>query len=86
MIAGSRVRIDNPVEACRDWVATKSAAIEIRPSRPEARFLSVIVVPDAAPSLRIVDPGKDTAFRGAEGTDRDHHRRAATISACRRWR
>ena len=63
VIAGSRVRIDTARGTFREWVATVSEGVEVRPDPDaQARFLSVIVVPDAAPSLRIVAPGKDTAF------------------------
>ena len=52
----------------RDWVAESSEGIEIRPDpNAEARFLSVIVVADAPPSLRVVTPGKDRAFATAVG-------------------
>ncbi len=68
VIAGSRVRIDTPRGTHREWVATVSEGIEVR-SDPaaDARFLSVIVVADAAPSLRVVAPGKDTAFATPAG-------------------
>ena len=70
MIAGSRVRIDTAGAGrrFREWVATVSEGIEVR-SDPgaEPRFLSVIVVPDAPPSLRVVSPGKDTAFATPTG-------------------
>ena len=73
VIAGSRVRIDTQArqgsdgqavgQAFREWVAAVSEGIEVRSVQgAESRFLSVIVVPDAAPSLRVVSPGKDTAF------------------------
>ena len=63
VIAGSRVRIDTQRGTFREWVASVSEGIEIRTAPDaEARFLSVIVVADAAPSLRVVSPGKDTAF------------------------
>ena len=73
VIAGSRVRIDThrregfggqaAVQAFREWVAAASEGIEVRPTPgADPRFLSVIVVPDAPPSLRVVSPGKDTAF------------------------
>ena len=49
-------------------MATVSEGVEIRTDPvAEARFLSVIVVPDAAPSLRVVAPGKDTAFATPSG-------------------
>ena len=65
VIAGSRVQIP---AARRDWIATESAAIEIATGdASESRFLSVIVVPDLPPSLRIVTPGKDTAFSVPKG-------------------
>jgi hypothetical protein len=68
VIAGSRIQIDSAGALLRDWLATESAAIEIR-SNPNAqpRFLSIIVVADAPPLLRIVTPGKDTAFATPSG-------------------
>jgi len=65
VLAGSRVQI--PIVR-RDWVATESAALEIGTGgASEPRFLSVIVVPDLPPSVRIVAPGKDTAFAEPKG-------------------
>jgi len=69
VIAGSRVRIEAGQATIRDWVASSSEGIEIRPDQQTApRFLSVIVVPDAPPQLRIVAPGKDLAMVEATGT------------------
>jgi len=63
VISGSRVRIDTARGTFREWVATVSEGVEIRTdSAADARFLSVIVMPDTAPLLRVVSPGKDTAF------------------------
>jgi hypothetical protein len=63
VIAGSRVRVESGRATLNDWVATRSEGLELRaPGSSAARFLSVIVVPDAPPLLRIVAPGKDTAF------------------------
>jgi hypothetical protein len=68
VIAGSRIQIDSGGEPLRNWIAAESAAIEIRShANAQPRFLSVIVVPDAAPMLRIVTPGKDTAFAAPSG-------------------
>ncbi len=65
VIAGSRVQI--PIVG-RDWIATESAAIEIAiGGATDRRFLSLIVVPDLPPSIRIVTPGKDTAFAEPKG-------------------
>jgi hypothetical protein len=65
VIAGTRIRVP---AANRDWIATESAALEfaIEPGAPP-RFLSVIVVPDLPPSIRVVAPGKDTAFAEPTG-------------------
>jgi hypothetical protein len=65
VMAGSRIHI--PL-ANRDWIATESAAIEVAtgPGTPP-RFLSVIVVPDFPPSIRVMTPGKDTAFAESKG-------------------
>lgn len=69
VIAGSRVRIEASHTTLREWIATASEGIEIRPD-PNAppRFLSVIVLPDAPPQLRIVEPGKDLAIATPTGT------------------
>ena len=68
VIAGSRIRIDTARGTLREWVAAASEGIEIRPDpSAEPRFLSVIVVPDASPSLRVLAPGRDTAFATAAG-------------------
>jgi hypothetical protein len=65
VMAGSRIQI---AVANRDWVATESAAIEITTGpNTQPRFLSVIVVPDFPPSIRVVTPGKDTAFAEPKG-------------------
>ncbi len=68
VVAGSRVRIDTARGPLREWVAAASEGIEVRPDPDgEPRFLSVIVVPDAPPSIRVVTPGKDTAFAAPVG-------------------
>jgi hypothetical protein len=65
VLAGSRVQI---AAINRDWIAKQSEAIEVRTSpEAEARFLSVAVVPDLSPTIRIVTPGKDSAFAQPAG-------------------
>ncbi len=65
VLAGSRVQI---AAIGRDWTATESAAIEIPVgSGGDTRFLSVMVVPDRAPTIQIVTPGRDTAFAQPAG-------------------
>ena len=52
------------------WLADRSTAVAIRPAGGEgrdARFLSVIVVPDSPPVVRVPVPGKDLAIAGAKG-------------------
>jgi hypothetical protein len=68
VIAGSHIRIDTARGTFREWVAATSEGLEVR-SDPAGtpRFLSVIVVPDAPPSLRVVTPGKDSAFATPAG-------------------
>ena len=65
VIAGTRIQI---AAAGRDWIATESAAIELR-ARADAppTFLSVVVTPDQPPGIRIVTPGKDAAFATPAG-------------------
>ena len=62
-IAGTRVRIESASRVLREWTATESASLELR-GREDApvRFLSVMVVPDLPPAVRISDPGRDSAF------------------------
>lgn len=53
-----------------EWLAERSTAVSIRPAGGEARdakFLSVIVVADAPPVVRVPVPGKDLAIAGAKG-------------------
>ncbi len=53
-----------------EWVADRSTAVSIRPAAGdgrEAKFLSVIVVPDAPPVVRVPEPGKDLAISGTRG-------------------
>jgi len=53
-----------------EWLADRSSAVAIRPEGGEgrqARFLSVIVVPDAPPVVRVPVPGKDLAISGSQG-------------------
>lgn len=53
-----------------EWLADRSTAVSIRPAAAEgreAKFLSVIVVPDAPPVVRVPEPGKDLAISGTRG-------------------
>jgi hypothetical protein len=53
-----------------EWVAERSTAVAIRPvggAGRDSKFLSVIVVPDAPPVVRVPTPGKDLAISGAKG-------------------
>ena len=53
-----------------EWLADRSTAVAIRPAGGagrDTRFLSVIVVPDAAPVVRVPTPGKDVAIAGTKG-------------------
>ena len=68
-IAGSRVRIESASRVLREWVAVESASLELRVRDDlPARFLSVIVVPDTPPAVRINEPGRDTALATGAGT------------------
>ena len=63
ILAGSRVRITAQSRVLREWVATASESLDLRVHDDgPSRFLSVIVVPDAPPTVRITEPGRDTAF------------------------
>ena len=63
VISGSRLRIEGASRVIREWVATASESLELRiPDETASRFLSVVVVQDSSPSVRITEPGRDTAF------------------------
>ena len=66
VLEGSGVRIEAGGATLRDLIATESASLELRVDG-EARFLSLVVTPDAAPLLRVVSPGKDTAVAKPAG-------------------
>ena len=67
-IAGSRVRIESALRVIREWVAVESARLELRAEDLAPRFLSVIVIPDTPPAVRINEPGRDTALATGTGT------------------
>jgi hypothetical protein len=67
-IAGSRVRIESGSRVIREWVAVESASLELRAEDLAPRFLSVIVIPDTPPAVRINEPGRDTALATGTGT------------------
>jgi hypothetical protein len=53
-----------------EWIAAHSTAVAIRPDGGEgrdAKFLSVMVVPDAPPVIRVLTPGKDVTVAGPKG-------------------
>lgn len=53
-----------------EWLAERSNAVAIRPvggAGRDAKFLSVIVVPDAPPVVRVPAPGTDLAITGTKG-------------------
>ena len=66
VISGSRIHIESGGATLRDEIATESAALELRVAG-ESRFLSIIVLPDTPPVLRVVTPGQDTAFAEPKG-------------------
>lgn len=68
VLAGSGVQVDAEGVTLRSWVATKSEGIEIRVDGGAPKFLLVSVIPDAPPSLRVVTPGRDTAFAEPKGS------------------
>jgi hypothetical protein len=60
---GSVIRITATTGVLREWTAERTEALELRPEpQGPARFLSVIVVPDAPPVVHIERPGRDVAF------------------------
>ena len=53
-----------------EWLADRSTAVALRPAGGagrDAKFLSVIVVPDAPPVVRVPTPGRDLAVTGTKG-------------------
>lgn len=67
VLQGSEVRVESGTTVIREWRAVESTGMEVNVAGAPTRFLSVVVVPDAAPALRIVAPGKDTAFAEPKG-------------------
>jgi hypothetical protein len=68
VIQGSRVRIESDTTVLHDQTASESAGLVLRANDTQApRFLSLIVVPDAPPSVRISAPAKDLAFAVPRG-------------------
>ena len=68
VLAGSRIRIIASGRVLRDWQARASASLELRVTeQAPARFLSVMVVPDVPPVVRIHTPGRDTAMATPRG-------------------
>lgn len=68
VLAGSRVAIEAGGSSVRDWVATASEAIELTPrAGAPSRFLAITVIADSPPRVRVVTPGKDTAFAEPKG-------------------
>jgi hypothetical protein len=69
VLSGSGVRIDGVSGMLREWTATQSESLELRvdQQRPP-RFLSVMVIPDSPPAVRIERPGRDTAFASGNAT------------------
>jgi hypothetical protein len=63
VLAGSRVRIEGPAGVIREWDATASESLDLRVhDAAPSRFLAVTVVPDAPPVVRVIEPGRDSAF------------------------
>lgn len=71
VISGSRVEISAADgRLIKDWIATEATGLdlEIIPGPFPPKFLSVLVLPDAPPQVRVVAPGKDTAFAEPAGS------------------
>ena len=67
-IAGSQIRIESGAgETIREFVAATSTSLDVPLSGGATRFLSVIVVPDGGPTVRVAAPGKDSAFVEPKG-------------------
>ena len=71
VMAGSTVRVDTGSRILREWVANVSESLDLQvQANAPSRFLSVIVVPDVPPSVRITEPGRDTARATGSGSIR----------------
>jgi hypothetical protein len=71
VIAGSRVRIETQATLLREWAALASESLELRATDDApSRFLAITVIPDAPPSVRIPEPGRDAAFASPRGSVR----------------
>ena len=68
VIAGSRVRIESNSRVLDERTATESASLVFGAEGDATRrFLSLLVIPDLPPSVRVVAPGKDVAFATPAG-------------------
>lgn len=67
-LAGSQIRVvDADGGLIREWIADSSTSLEVPVGGAAARFLSIVVIPDTVPSVRVVAPGKDSAFVEPKG-------------------
>ena len=69
-LAGSRIAAESATgTVLRDWIATESTGVELNigPDLTSRKFLSVNVIPDRPPDIRIVTPAKDSAFAEPKG-------------------
>jgi hypothetical protein len=63
VLAGSRVRIEGAAGVIREWDATASESLDLQVhDAAPSRFLAVTVIPDAPPVVRVIEPGRDSAF------------------------
>jgi hypothetical protein len=63
VIAGTVIRIAGAGRVIREWTATASESLEVRPDDTGAsRLLLVTVTADQPPSVRITAPGRDAAY------------------------
>jgi len=67
VIEGSRIRIESGTQVLEERVANLSASLVLRAGDSAPRFLSLIVVPDGPPAIRVAAPGKDVAFATPAG-------------------
>lgn len=69
VMAGSTVRVEARSRVVRDWIAKESESLELRVHEgAPPRFLSVVVIPDAPPTVRVTEPGRDTAIAEPRGS------------------
>lgn len=69
VIDGTGIRVETAAGVLREWTATRPESVELHLGHGvPPRFLSVMVVPDRPPAVRIDQPGRDSAFADGKAT------------------